>query len=75
MAADVRRAIGAGLTFRPVEETIRDTLAWDATLPPDREVNAGLPPDREAELLRAWRDRGDPSAGGGSRDDGPRGDG
>ena len=70
MAADVRRAIGAGLTFRPVEETIRDTLAWDATLPPHREVNAGLTPDREAELLRAWRDRGDPSADGGSRGDG-----
>jgi 2'-hydroxyisoflavone reductase len=70
MAADVRRAIGAGLTFRPAEETIRDTLAWDATLAPDREVKAGLTPDREAELLRAWRDRGDPPADDRTRDDG-----
>jgi 2'-hydroxyisoflavone reductase len=28
MNADVRRAIDSGLRFRPVEETVRDTLAW-----------------------------------------------
>jgi 2'-hydroxyisoflavone reductase len=49
------KAIAAGLTFRPVAETVRATLAWDATRPPEREWRAGLKPEREAELLQAWR--------------------
>ena len=28
MRTDVSRAIAAGMTFRPLEETARDTLAW-----------------------------------------------
>lgn len=28
MRADISRALAAGLRFRPVEETVRDTLAW-----------------------------------------------
>ena len=51
------KAIAAGLTFRPLADTIRDTLAWDATRPADREWRAGLKPERETELLGAWRDR------------------
>ena len=51
------RAIAAGLTFRPVAQTVRDTLAWDATQPPDVERPAGLSPERERELLSAWRGR------------------
>ena len=58
----VASAVAAGLRFRPVEETARDTLAWA------REVgaglvaettygNAGLDPAREAELLAAWLKR------------------
>ncbi len=57
---DCTRAIAAGLTFRPLEDTIRDTLAWDATLPagvPVQAVQAGLTLDREAELLAAWHER------------------
>ena len=53
-AVDCAKAIGAGLRFRPLAETIRDTLAWDATLPADRELRAGLTREREAELLAAW---------------------
>jgi len=45
------KAIAAGLTFRPVAETIRDTLAWDATQPPDAPRPCGLRPERERELL------------------------
>jgi 2'-hydroxyisoflavone reductase len=48
------KAIAAGLTFRPVAETIADTLAWNATRPTDREWRAGLKREREAELLRLW---------------------
>jgi 2'-hydroxyisoflavone reductase len=34
--ADTRRALDAGLTFRPLEETVLDTLAWDSTVEGDR---------------------------------------
>jgi 2'-hydroxyisoflavone reductase len=49
------RALAAGLTFRPLEETVRDTLAWRKTLPADSEWPAGLRPDRERELLALWQ--------------------
>jgi 2'-hydroxyisoflavone reductase len=49
-----QRALQAGLRFRPLAETIRDTLAWRATQPDDAEWPAGLKPEREAELLAAW---------------------
>ena len=61
LAIDARRAIGNGLRFRPLAETVRDTLAWDATRPVDLVRAAGLDPEREAALLRMWR------AGQGSR--------
>jgi 2'-hydroxyisoflavone reductase len=48
------RALAAGLTFRPLEETVRDTLAWRITLPADAEWPAGLKPEREADLLARW---------------------
>ncbi|WP_437572199.1 SDR family oxidoreductase [Sorangium sp. So ce542] len=53
----IERARKAGLTFRAVQETVKDTLSWWTTLPPERQAKprAGLPPEREAELLRAWR--------------------
>jgi 2'-hydroxyisoflavone reductase len=35
---EVSKAIEAGLTFRPLEETIRDTLAWDAASGRDRHL-------------------------------------
>ena len=50
----ISRALAAGLTFRPVEETIGDTLAWLATRPDDYVWRAGLPAERETELLQAW---------------------
>jgi 2'-hydroxyisoflavone reductase len=51
---DCSRALGAGLTFRPLERTVRDTLDWAGTRPPDRAWKAGLTRAREAELLTAW---------------------
>jgi 2'-hydroxyisoflavone reductase len=50
---DTTRAVDAGLAFRPLAETVRDTLAWDR----DRGTPAmtvGLGAEREAELLAAW---------------------
>ena len=49
---DVSKAIAAGLTFRPLAETVRDTLAWAAARPADHEWRAGLTPERERELLQ-----------------------
>ncbi len=51
------KAISAGLTFRPIADTIRDTLDWDATRPRNLERRAGLRPERETQLLRAWHNR------------------
>jgi 2'-hydroxyisoflavone reductase len=55
-AFSIDKALAAGLTFRSLEETIRDTLAWNAARPADREWRAGLKPEREAELLKRWRE-------------------
>ncbi|HEV8194134.1 MAG TPA: NAD-dependent epimerase/dehydratase family protein [Ktedonobacterales bacterium] len=48
------QAYAAGLSFRPLEETVRDTLAWAATRPQDYQMKAGLSPEKEAEILAAW---------------------
>jgi 2'-hydroxyisoflavone reductase len=54
------RALDAGLTFRPLAETARDTLTWFRTLPEARQqaLAAGLSPERESALLEAWRREG-----------------
>ena len=56
----VAKAVAAGLSFRPVEETARDTLAWAREVGAELVTEtpygtAGLDPAREAELLGAWR--------------------
>jgi 2'-hydroxyisoflavone reductase len=58
---DVSKAVAAGLTFRSIEETVKDTLAWDATRPTTEPLKAGLTPDREAALLREWHSHGSTS--------------
>jgi 2'-hydroxyisoflavone reductase len=60
--ADVTRAVAAGLTFRPLEVTVRDTLGWArqtgaSLVTPGRIGSAGMDPQREAELLEAWSRR------------------
>jgi 2'-hydroxyisoflavone reductase len=56
-SVDCRKAFADGLTFRPIAETIRATLDWDATRPADAPRRNGLREEREAELLAAWRAR------------------
>jgi 2'-hydroxyisoflavone reductase len=46
--ADISRAVAAGLTFRPLEETARDTLAWSLEAGEQRPT---LTRERERELL------------------------
>ena len=52
-----QRAWQAGLTFRPLAETVKDTLAWSRKRPSDYHWRGGLKPEREAELLQKWRNR------------------
>lgn len=50
------RAIGAGLRSRSLRDTVRDTLAWFQSQPPQRQsqLQAGLTPAKEAAILREW---------------------
>ncbi len=50
------RAQAAGLRYRPLEDTVRDTLEWWRAQPESRRAQpkAGLAPEREADVLRAW---------------------
>jgi len=53
------RAKAAGLGFRPLATTVRDTLAWWPTVPEARR-NAprfALTPEQEATVLAAWKAR------------------
>jgi 2'-hydroxyisoflavone reductase len=64
------RAVARGLTFRPVRDTARDTLAWFQGLPAEKQAElqkrAGLPAEREREVLAAWHQQqaGAAQAGG-----------
>jgi nucleoside-diphosphate-sugar epimerase len=49
----VQRALEAGLTFRPLEETVRGALEQAQTTDA-----VGLAPEREAALLAEWHGRG-----------------
>jgi len=53
--ANISRALAKGLTFRPLGDTARDTLAWFKAQKPERQakMRAGLTPEREAEVLVA----------------------
>lgn len=53
---DVSKALNAGLTFRPLAETVSDTIAWAGTRPAGHVWRAGLPPEREQELLKLLND-------------------
>jgi 2'-hydroxyisoflavone reductase len=64
----IQRALEAGLTFRPLAMTARDTLDWFHSLPDQawyREMSAEaqarvagvFTPEREAAVLRAWHER------------------
>jgi 2'-hydroxyisoflavone reductase len=56
---DVSRARAAGLTWRPMAVTARDTLDWYRTLSPEEraEPPMAITPEREREILEAWRAR------------------
>jgi 2'-hydroxyisoflavone reductase len=54
------KAVAAGLRYRPMTETIRDSLAWWQSLPAERrEKNRfAYSPETEAAALTAWHAKG-----------------
>jgi 2'-hydroxyisoflavone reductase len=58
---NISRALAAGLTFRPLAVTAKDTLDWNATRSAQElqiqadARRAGITAAREAEVLAAWR--------------------
>lgn len=56
-AVNCNKAFADGLTFRPLAETVRDTLAWKAASPTADTLRSGLKPEQEQQLLQAWHKR------------------
>jgi 2'-hydroxyisoflavone reductase len=54
-ARDSSKARAAGLTSRPLEQTLLDTLAWELTRDPARSRQAGLSDEDHRSLLHALR--------------------
>jgi 2'-hydroxyisoflavone reductase len=55
---DISKAVGAGLNFRPLAETARDTLVWWKSKPEEeRTLRMGIDPEKEAAVLEAWHAR------------------
>lgn len=54
------KAIAAGLTFRPLATTVRDTLAWWPSVPAARREKPRftITPEQEATALKDWKSRG-----------------
>lgn len=55
MSIDCGRALWAGLSFRPVSETVKATLKWWRERDDSAELQAGIDAEREKELLEAYK--------------------
>jgi 2'-hydroxyisoflavone reductase len=51
------RAVTAGLKFRRLSDTVRDTLTWFRASRGDEELKAGIDTGREQRLLSKWHER------------------
>ena len=62
----VRRAVDAGLSFRELSATVRDTLAWHRQRPEEQrlKLRAGIDAERERAVLSAWHERQGSASGG-----------
>ncbi|MGD8726693.1 MAG: NAD-dependent epimerase/dehydratase family protein [Gemmatimonadales bacterium] len=58
-AFDNSRAVAAGLKYRPLAVSAKDTLDWWQGLPEERRAapRAGLAPEKEGRVLAAWHAR------------------
>ena len=59
MSVKNARAVGAGLTFRPLATTLKDTLAWWPTVPETRRAKPRftITPEIEEKALADWHAR------------------
>jgi nucleoside-diphosphate-sugar epimerase len=57
MTASSAKAVEAGLTYRPVLDTVSATLQWTRSQGLDRPLKAGLTRARELQLLAAYREQ------------------
>ncbi|MCW2964472.1 MAG: NAD-dependent epimerase/dehydratase family protein [Actinomycetia bacterium] len=55
LSADPSPALAAGLRTRPLEETVRDTLAWTQSGDAPTEFPAGLDREKEQAVLDTWQ--------------------
>lgn len=59
MERSIKRALDAGLTFRPYAETVRTTLEYFNTRETSKgQLRNGITAEREREVLAAWHARG-----------------
>jgi len=54
LQVDTTKATSDGLVFRPLSETIHDTLTWAQRRAADYVWQAGLSPEHEATILAQW---------------------
>ena len=52
---NINKALKAGLKFRPLSQTVTDTLAWLKTRPSTRKMRVGMDISRETELLMKYQ--------------------
>ncbi|HVE93738.1 MAG TPA: hypothetical protein VNB24_02370, partial [Acidimicrobiales bacterium] len=53
---NVDKAVSAGMTFRPLQTLVEDTLEWDRTRR-DKPLRGPLTPEKESAVLNAWREK------------------
>ncbi|MFE4241378.1 hypothetical protein ACFRK4_16265, partial [Peribacillus butanolivorans] len=49
----IEKAVNAGLSFRPLEDSVYDVYQWEKARQ-DTERKTGISREREQELLEAW---------------------
>jgi 2'-hydroxyisoflavone reductase len=56
MRVNCTKAWNAGLTFRPLADTAKDTLTWYHSRPEAEQAKAraGIAPEKEQAVLAAW---------------------
>ncbi len=54
LKVNAKKAIQAGLTFRPLTQTISAIIDWESQNPKDG-VQTGMDRKKEQDLLKLWR--------------------